>query len=129
MTHELPERTRTTRPYVVLQEFDLPDLLASLIPGLQLDDSVGALLYERIEEFSKDHGEVYVKVAVTESVKNAPAALRRGGQHMLRPVPESGLRPANREETVAIGVAVPVSSWSRDDGVRLRLDVEVGGQS
>lgn len=118
---DVPERTRTTRPYVVLQEFELDELLASLLPGLQLEDQMGSGLYERIEEFTDRHGRVYVKVTTTDSVKNAPAALRRGGQYMLR--------PADAEGTVIVpGVAVPVSSWSKDK-VRLtqRLDVEVGG--
>jgi hypothetical protein len=113
------DRPANTRPYVVLQEFELRELLESLVAPLGLDDNVSSLLAERISEL--ESGPVYVKVAVTDPVKNAPAALRAGGQHMIRP---------GGEAVVVPGVAVPVSSWSTDD-VRLtpRLDVEVGGQA
>lgn len=118
-----PRRTHTTRPYVVLQEFELHELLASLLPGLSLEDQMGSGLYERIEEFTEKHGQVYVKVLTTEPVKNAPAALRKGGHHMLRPADIAD----NADGVVVPGVAVPLSSWSEDDvRLRSRLDVEVG---
>lgn len=109
---------RTVRDYVVLQEYDLPELLRSFIDGLELEENMSALLYERLADFKH---QVYVKAAVIEAARNAPAALRAAGSHMRRPTDHD--RPV-----VVPAVAVPASQWSTED-IRLtpRLDVEVGG--